>query len=117
MKWYVGIGLFAAALVAIYNIPMFIKIMKTKNTAGISLIMYILLVVGCWGFFIQGAGMMVDNQLFEGLPLFLANLISGIFSTIILTIKCKNMIRSKAANLSEAKYCEEKLLQRKNKTE
>ena len=88
-------------------------------TAGISLIMYILLVMACWFFFINGLGMMLDgsnqNNVYNGLPIFLANLFGGTFSTIILTIKCKNMINAKAANLSEAKYCEEKLLQAKSK--
>lgn len=119
MNWYTPIGLIAAACVAIYNIPMFIKILKTKNTAGISLIMYILLVVGCWLFFINGFGIMIDRSIPDsvntGLPIFLANLISGTVSTIILVIKCKNMANAKAANLSEAKYCEEKLIQAKNK--
>lgn len=119
MTWYIHVGLIAAACVAIYNIPMFIKILKTKNTAGISLIMYILLVMACWFFFINGLGMMLDgsnqNNVYNGLPIFLANLFGGTFSTIILTIKCKNMINAKAANLSEAKYCEEKLLQAKSK--
>lgn len=116
MSWYGCIGLIAATCVAIYNIPMFIKILKTKNTAGISLIMYILLVIGCWFFLIDGLGIMVvEKSLDAGLPIFLANLISGTVSTIILVVKCKNMINAKAANLSEAKYCEEKLLQTENK--
>lgn len=116
MKWFDVIGLIAAVCIAVYNIPMFIKILKTKNTAGISLIMYILLVLGCWCFFIDGLGITICVNAMSGLPMIISNLFGVAISTIILVIKCNNMSKAKAANMTEAKYCEEKWL-RANKKE
>lgn len=115
MNWYFWVGMIAAGCVAIYNIPMFIKILRTKNTSGISLLMYIFLVLGCWLFFLQGIGMIFDKNFNGGLPLLLANLFSGLVSTIILVIKCNNMIKATALNITEKKYCEEKLIQSQKK--
>jgi len=78
------IGYIAAILTTISFLPQAIKTIKTKDTSSISLTMYILFTIGvtCW--FIYGIYI-------RDWAVSLANLVTGIFSIIILTYKIKNV--------------------------
>lgn len=76
------LGLCAAFFTTLSFVPQVIQIIKTKNTAGISLKMYIGLLFGLVLWIIYG--------LFQkDLPIILANLTTGFLSSIILFYKLK----------------------------
>lgn len=111
--WYFYIGLIAAILIAIFSMPQLIKTIKTKNTESVSLWTFILLVVGDLFFAIQGLAMLCDKELIDvgknisnGLPLFLANLISFTSSSIVLFFKVRNMLWAKRRGITESQLAE-----------
>lgn len=76
------LGLCAAFLTTLSFVPQVIQIIKTKNTAGISLKMYIGLLFGLILWVIYGFFQ-------KDLPIIFANLTTGLFSSIILFYKLK----------------------------
>lgn len=82
------IGVIAATLTTIAFFPQVFQIIKTKDTKGISLTMYILFVTGVtlwtiYGFYIND------------LPLLIANAIVLVASSIILFYKIKEVLSTK----------------------
>ena len=76
------IGFIAAALTTISFIPQAYKVIKTKDTTGISLGMYILFVLGVLRWLIHGIQV-------QDWPLILSNSITFVLSSIILAFKIK----------------------------
>lgn len=76
------IGLLAAISTTSSFLPQAIKTIKTKDTSGISLGMYFLFSFGTLLWFIYG---IMDSDL----PIMIANGITLIFATIILSYKIK----------------------------
>ena len=74
------IGYTAAILTTISFLPQVIKTVKTKNTDGISLTMYLLFVVGI-------ALWLVYGILIENLVIILANSLTLLLSSIVLSYK------------------------------
>ena len=70
-------GFIAAAFTTLSFLPQAIKVIKTKNTSGISFSMYLMFTIGVFLWFIYG---IVTNQL----AVSLANGITLIFAIIIL---------------------------------
>lgn len=81
------LGYIAAILTTASFLPQVIKTVKTKDTSGISLIMYFFFVIGIALWFIYG-------YLLDAMPIILANLFTGIMASIILFYKIKE-VRSK----------------------
>jgi MtN3 and saliva related transmembrane protein len=76
------IGLLAACCTTLSFLPQAIKIIKTKNTEGISLFMYVLFVIGVIFWFFYG--------LFKlDVPIMLANGITLALASVILYFKVK----------------------------
>ncbi len=82
------IGYVAAALTTISFIPQLIQIINTKDTKSISLPMYILFVIGIALWLIYGLLRM-------DWPIIIANIITLITASIILTYKIKEDPNSK----------------------
>lgn len=80
------IGFLAATLTTISFIPQVLKIMKTKDTSGLSLGMYICFVIGVILWTIYGY---INNDV----PVFVANFITLMLAVIILYNIIKNKIK------------------------
>lgn len=76
------VGMIAAVLTTFSFLPQVLKTVKTKDTSGISLLMYSLSVVGLSLWLVHGV--MIND-----LPLILANSVSVILSAIVLVYKIK----------------------------
>ena len=85
MNWISGTGLLAAVLTSSSFLPQALKTIRTRDTASISLSMYILFTVGTLMWFIYG--IISDN-----LPVWLANGFTLILASIILYYKVKNTL-------------------------
>ncbi len=80
----VGIlGMMAGALTTISFLPQAIKIIQTKDTSGISLIMYIAFTIGVLLWVIYGICLMAA-------PIVIANVITLILAGTILFLKIKH---------------------------
>lgn len=77
------LGLVAAAFTTFSMFPQVIRIFKSKSTKDISLPMYIVLSIGCFLWLVYGL-------LIKSPPIYLANIISLIFSVSILVLKIKH---------------------------
>jgi uncharacterized protein with PQ loop repeat len=78
------IGNIAAILTTASFVPQAMQVIKTKNTDGISLIMYLMFVVGVFLWMIHGI------KISDG-ALFGANLITFILAGVILIYKIKSI--------------------------
>ena len=82
------IGYVATALIAISSLPQVIKTITTKNTKGISLLMFLLLFVGNSMWFAYGIAL-------KNLPMIIGNSISILLYAIMITFKIVNIARGK----------------------
>lgn len=82
MNFTTLIGLFAATCTTISFIPQVVQIIKTKNTKGISLLMYIVFTVGiaCW---------LLYGVLLNDVPIIIANTITLLLASMILIFKIR----------------------------
>ncbi len=113
MKWYGYVGFIAAFCIAIYSLPQFIKIIKTKNTTAISVLMFIAMFFGDLFFILYAIGALTDKsvggwdvRLSIGLPNLVANLMAISICSCILFLKIRNMVWSKKLFISEKEFCE-----------
>ena len=83
MDFIILIGFLAAILTTISFVPQVIKTMQTKHTEDISLVMYVLLVIGIFLWFIYG--IYIDSM-----PVIAANAVTLVLSSIILALKVKH---------------------------
>lgn len=86
------IGYIAGTLTTISFLPQAVKSIKTKNTEGISLLMYLIFASGvsCWLIY----GIFIAN-----FAIIMTNIITLPLSLIIIYIKIKNIMTSKAQDL------------------
>lgn len=82
MKWITAIGLLAAALTTVSFLPQVVKILKTKHTKAISLLMYVIFATGLLLWLIYGVSI-------RDLPIILANGVTLILAVIVLILKIK----------------------------
>ncbi len=76
------LGLIAAACTTLSFLPQVVKIIKTKETGDISLLMYVFLEFGLCLWFVYGL-------LIKSLPLMIANGLALLLSSIILILQIK----------------------------
>jgi len=84
MNNYDIIGFVAAFLTTFSFLPQAIKVIKTKETEGISLIMYIVFILGVIMWTIYGF-------IIENLPMMFANIVTLVFAGIILWYKLQSI--------------------------
>jgi MtN3 and saliva related transmembrane protein len=77
------IGYAAGALTTISFLPQAIKVIRTKDTSGISLVMYIVFTLGVLVWLLYGI-------VLGALPVILPNVITLLLSSVILFQKIKN---------------------------
>ncbi len=77
------IGTLAATGTTVSFIPQVVQIIKTRNTEGISLIMYIIFTTGITLWLVYGI-------ILNDLPIIIANTITLILALTILLLKIKN---------------------------
>ncbi len=82
MQFFTFLGYVAAVLTTISFVPQALLIIKTKDTKGISLPMYILFTIGvaCW---------LLYGIYFGMIPVIIANFITLALAVVILTFKIK----------------------------
>ncbi|KFK92370.1 MULTISPECIES: SemiSWEET transporter [unclassified Serratia (in: enterobacteria)] len=83
MEWVSLIGYLAASLTTLSFLPQAIKVISTRNTQGISLLMYAMFVAGLLLWLIYGV-------LIGNMAVSLANLLTLLFALPILVIKYRN---------------------------
>ncbi|OMQ19913.1 SemiSWEET transporter [Serratia oryzae] len=83
MEWISLIGYLAACLTTLSFLPQAIKVIATRNTQGISLLMYAMFIVGLLLWLIYGV-------LIGNMAVSLANLLTLLFALPILVIKYQN---------------------------
>ncbi|GHU47893.1 hypothetical protein FACS1894218_3350 [Bacilli bacterium] len=100
-----------AVFIGIFSVPNLVAVLKTKNTAGVNLPMYLIFTTACIFFAIYGLGIVIDanfgslyDRLSGGLPTMIANIFCVLIAIITLSIKFINMGKSKKEGLTELKY-------------
>lgn len=83
------IGYIAACLTTLAFIPQALLVMRTGNTEGVSLSMYVLFTVGVASWFVYGF-------LNEALPIMLSNGTTLCLALIILSLKVKAVLRKRS---------------------
>ncbi len=78
------IGLVAAFLTTTSFLPQAIKVVQTRNTDGISLIMYVMFTMGV-------AGWLTYGVLIVSLPVTIANAVTLVLALVILVMKIRSV--------------------------
>jgi MtN3 and saliva related transmembrane protein len=81
-NWITTIGLFAAACTTLSFLPQLIKIIRTKHTKDISLLMYLILGTGLFLWFVYGF-------LLRDLPIMIANGITFVLALAVVILRVK----------------------------
>ena len=76
------IGFVAAFLTTVSFVPQAIMVIKTKDTKGISLVMYSLFVAGVFLWIVYG-------YFIQDMAILIANIVTFCFASIVLTYKVK----------------------------
>lgn len=84
------LGLVAACLTTASFVPQAILVLRTHNTEGLSLYMYILFTTGIMFWLVYGI-------LIQSLPIILANLVTVVLASMILSVKLANTISARRA--------------------
>lgn len=110
-RWYFWVGLIAAICISIFSMPQLVRVLKTKKTTEVSLLMYILLTFGDFCFALNGIGVLCSNsvlgeRLAAGLPLLLANIVACTSAAIVLFFKLRNMHYAKKFSVTEKEFCD-----------
>ncbi|HIG21629.1 MAG TPA: glutathione synthetase [Henriciella marina] len=84
------LGLVAACLTTASFVPQAILVIRTRNTDGLSLYMYLLFTTGI-------AFWLVYGVMIGSLPIIIANLITVVLASMILTVKLMNTISARRA--------------------
>lgn len=82
------IGFLAATLTTISFVPQAVHILRTRETGGISLVMYILFTAGI-------AAWLAYGVLIASVPVILANLVTIVLAGTILTLKARAVIAAR----------------------
>lgn len=83
MEWHSLIGYLAASLTTLFFLPQAIKVITTRNTQGISGLMYVMFVCGLVLWLIYGL-------LIEDTAVSMANFLTLLFALPILVIKYRS---------------------------
>lgn len=111
------IGVVALLISFLYGV---INIYKTKDTSQISLLMWVIVLIGttCLDiFFILGI-FLTNGSSLSFILMFVLELLTIIISSYIMVIKIINQCKAKKLNLTEKEYCQQKYqayLKNKNK--
>lgn len=81
------IGYLSAFLTSVSFLPQAIKTIKTKNTEGISLLMYLLFVIGVIGW--TTYGFLIKNKV-----IIVANIFTTIVASMVLFVKIYNTFKN-----------------------
>jgi len=84
------LGLVAACLTTASFVPQAILVLRTRNTEGLSLYMYIVFTTGIMFWLVYGI-------LIQSLPIILANLVTVVLASMILSMKLANTISARRA--------------------
>ena len=82
MDWVILIGLAAAVLTTFSLVPQIVKILRTKGTKDISLLMYVVITIGFFLWLVYGV-------LREDPAIIFANVIALILGLFVLVLKIK----------------------------
>ena len=82
MDWIISIGLAAAILTTSSFVPQIVKIIRTKGTKDISLLMYVVITIGFFLWLLYGV-------LREDPAIIFANVIALILGLFVLVLKIK----------------------------
>ncbi|MDE7433615.1 MAG: hypothetical protein K2M43_00450 [Mycoplasmoidaceae bacterium] len=113
-----GIGIFAQILgyvgaicIGIFSFPQLVRVIKTKDTYTVPLLMYCILALGSLCFMTQGIiNMAIDPSVWEQvLGVTIANVFSFGISFTVLLIKLVNIFMAKKLKITEEQYCKNKL--------
>ncbi|MFA6620166.1 MAG: SemiSWEET transporter [Bacilli bacterium] len=89
------LGWIATTLTTISFVPQAISTIRSKSTAGISLSMYVLFVLGVILWIVYGAFMSATEGFMLGVPIWVGNAVTLIFSSIVLGFKIGNVVKGK----------------------
>jgi MtN3 and saliva related transmembrane protein len=82
------IGFLAAILTTVSFVPQAVQILRTRETGGISLVMYILFTVGIVAWLVYGV-------MIASLPVILSNIVTLALAGIILTLKARAVMTAR----------------------
>ena len=109
------IGILGAICIAIFSIPGLVRIVKTKDTASVSLAMYIIFASGAFLVVLMSIIAMFGYQEAWIIGITIGNGASLGMTISIIVIKAKNMKAAKNNGMTEKQWCD--MLSKKAKEE
>jgi len=101
------IGIIGAICIGIYVLPQCVKTIKTKDTSGVSLGMFVLSFCGGFLFFLSALiNACIGKGIETWLPMLLGNFCSSVASIIVIALKIRNLKWANKFDLPESKIPE-----------
>ncbi len=109
------LGYIGAICIGIFSSPQLIRVIKTKDTYSIPLLMFAILFIGSLCFTIQGiVNICLSPNMWDTyVGATIANFFSTVLSGGVLSIKLVHMYFAYKQNITEKQYCEQLLAQKK----
>jgi len=111
-------GVISSLIIMIGYFPLTLKLIKSKQTYGISLIFILFITLACFIWVIYGSLLLVDiipknptskqieDGLIAALPILITNIVLFILNTINFFTKFLMIYRGKKINMTEKQYCD-----------
>ena len=100
------IGVLGAIFIAIFSIPGLVRIVKTKDTASVSMLMFILLAIGVFLFVVNAIITMSGKRTAADLGICIGNLSSMSCALAAVILKAKAQRQAKKHNMTEKQWNE-----------
>ena len=100
------IGILGALCIGAFSIPGLVRILKTKDTASVSLAMYIILMCGGFFFVLMSIIAMIGYKEAWIIGITIGNLASFGVALAVIIIKAKNMKNAKHNGMTEKHWCD-----------
>ena len=111
------IGIIGAICIGAFSIPGLARILKTKDTASVSLTMYIILMCGGFLFILMSILGMIDANNVAIIGVTVGNLVSFAIALTVVILKGQNMKSAKHYGMSEKQWCDKLALEAKARKE
>lgn len=92
-----AIGTLAAILTTLSFLPQALMVLKTRNTDGISVVMYAMFLTGVAGWFAYGV-------MISSMPVIVANAVTFVLAALIFAVKVRNVLAVRQASAQGARF-------------
>lgn len=112
------LGYISTVLTIAVYVPQLVKTFRSKDTSGVSIVMYLILQVTAYTWVIYGSlityvqATTIDGDISAGLPIVITNFVVALIGLGIVMLKIINLRNAKKLNLTERQYIDKMIAEK-----